>query len=105
MIDGPCLLALPLQDTVEEQESEPPAPENSTSEDPGKSQGKGDAEDTSDEHTLLLQSGMAWAIGLSLRDTAAEILFRASCGLTTSPESEYPNLLYRCAPDLRARKF
>ncbi|BBM97548.1 protein MpOXR4 [Marchantia polymorpha subsp. ruderalis] len=45
---------------------------------------------------LLLHSGTAWAVGLSLKDyTAAEILFRASCGIVEAADVELPTLLYR----------
>ncbi|CAM6100499.1 unnamed protein product [Calypogeia fissa] len=84
-----------VQDPVGDKASEPTTAESSSQENPGKSNGKVDTENMPDEHKLLLQSGVAWAIGLSLRDTAAEILYTASCGLTSSPECEYPNLLYR----------
>lgn len=103
---GAEYLVLNVQDSAEDEDSESTATENSALEDPDNSKVKLYTKDVPDERPLLLQSGVAWAIGLSLRDTAAEILFKASCGLTSSPESEYPNLLYRFAPNcLHARKF
>ncbi|KAL2651281.1 hypothetical protein R1flu_019409 [Riccia fluitans] len=56
----------------------------------------GEEKSLSKKDGLLLHSGTAWAVGLSLRDhAAAEILFRASCGIIESPNSELPTLLYR----------
>ncbi|KAG6548470.1 hypothetical protein Mapa_009958 [Marchantia paleacea] len=50
----------------------------------------------SKKDALLLHSGTAWAVGLSLKDySAAEILFRASCGIVEGADVELPTLLYR----------
>ncbi|KAL3700472.1 hypothetical protein R1sor_018494 [Riccia sorocarpa] len=62
----------------------------------GTSPQDGEGDNLSRKDSLLLHSGVAWAVGLSLRDyAAAEILFRASCGIIASADSELPTPLYR----------